>query len=431
LVVPIPFSPILDYTNNRANYEYAYLEPPSGQYAGKHLSRIKGDPDDDDSQTIMGPFRFKFDPPQFGYQLTNDIRVVGVQGNKIGIVKELKPNPGDGSFEIVMQRVNFGGENALNLEVEVVFSPGDDAVKDYQARKKAAQEKYEAERERLVRESYADSVQDRINAAGAVRPRPSWDLREEERTVVYRKLLERLMLDSWKLPDDTKSRRLNHVRSEVVRGIFDVDAMLYFVAPEWWMPRRRSGRLNLDIGVAGQTRSLTRDDVARWGGEKRPDNYRITEESAPAKMGSSLGWLLQLDADNLRNAFLNAPWVKAVIPVRPGREKAALNWLRSIEGHENDGWNAPYLGTAEEDAEFAGKTVGEVLEIIVDRLEKENTDIEQVLSPDRVFETGFDHLAKGFDAGLAPREVFSQWISVLPTDQIVAVDYESADLLVE
>ena len=53
-------------------------------------------------------------------------------------------------------------------------------------------------------------------------------------------------------------------------------------------------------------------------------------------MGSSLGWLLQLDGDNLRNAFLNAPWVKAVVPIRPGRERAAFNWLQrvGVEGSE-------------------------------------------------------------------------------------------------
>ena len=28
---------------------------------------------------------------------------------------------------------------------------------------------------------------------------------------------------------------------------------------------------------------------------------------------------------------------------------AALNWLRAIEGHENDGWDIPYLGM---EAEF-------------------------------------------------------------------------------
>jgi hypothetical protein len=35
-----------------------------------------------------------------------------------------------------------------------------------------------------------------------------------------------------------------------------------------------------------------------WGGleEFGRDNYYITEDSDPAKLGSSLGWLMQLDA---------------------------------------------------------------------------------------------------------------------------------------
>jgi hypothetical protein len=44
-------------------------------------------------------------------------------------------------------------------------------------------------------------------------------------------------------------------------------------------------------------------------------------------LGSSLGWLLQLDGDPLRSAFLNSPWVKAIIPIRPGKGEAAINWL--------------------------------------------------------------------------------------------------------
>ena len=180
--------------------------------------------------------------------------------------------------------------------------------------------------------------------------------------------------------------------------------------------------------------TLPSDDTVKWKDvESRLDNYLITEDSAPARLGSSLGWLLQLDGDNLRNAFLNAPWVKAVIPIRPGREKAALNWLRAIEGHEKDGWDTPYVGTAAEDAEdaeFADMKVGEVLEVIADRMEKENGDIQNVLEADSVFEHGFDHLAGGFDAGVPANQVFSQWVSVLPTDQIVAVEYDKAYRLI-
>ena len=73
------------------------------------------------------------------------------------------------------------------------------------------------------------------------------------------------------------------------------------------------------------------------GTENRPDNYYITEDSPPARLGSSLGWIIQLDGDNLRNAFLNAPWVKAVIPIREGKESEAIEWLSApqLEGNRD------------------------------------------------------------------------------------------------
>jgi hypothetical protein len=74
------------------------------------------------------------------------------------------------------------------------------------------------------------------------------------------------------------------------------------------------------------------------------------------------------------------------------------------------------------DAEFSGKTIGEVLTIIADRMSA-TVDMKTVLASDSVFENGFDPLAGGFDAGLPANQVFSQWISVLPTDQIVASEY--------
>ena len=44
-----------------------------------------------------------------------------------------------------------------------------------------------------------------------------------------------------------------------------------------------------------------------------------------------------LDGDDLRNAFLNSPWVKAVIPIRPGKEQAAIQWLKSVGVEGADG----------------------------------------------------------------------------------------------
>lgn len=340
--------------------------------------------------------------------------------------------------------MNFGGEPTLFLDAETVWVPLEQATIDYKAAVAKEEEKYEVAVTRLRKKTFMENVRQRIKDASNIKSRPSWDLREEERTIIYRKLIDRLMLDSWgELPAGVESktyddnRRLSHVRSEVIRAIFDVDAMLYFVAPEWWMPRTKS-QIKFNIDVGNPTVNLTDNDVVKWDDiVPRKDNYRITDESTTAKLGSSLGWLLQLDGDNLRNAFLNAPWVKAVIPIRPGREKAAINWLKSIEGHGNDGWEANYLNNTPEDqaiidelaAEDKRPTIGNVLEKIAEQLEKTNGDIENVLEADRVFETGFSHLGnKSFDAGLPANQVFSQWITVLPTDQIVAVEYKATDL---
>lgn len=50
-------------------------------------------------------------------------------------------------------------------------------------------------------------------------------------------------------------------------------------------------------------------------------------------MGSSLGWMIQLDGDTRRNEFINSPWVRVCLPILPGREREAIAWLaRHIEG---------------------------------------------------------------------------------------------------
>ena len=123
------------------------------------------------------------------------------------------------------------------------------------------------------------------------------------------------MLDTWELLDTEETRRISHVRSEIVRSLFDVDSMLYFVAPEWWMPRKHYGQFVGKSPVfhtlgkkAVSTPPLGNEVIVNWSdNEVRPDNYYILYKSKPAKLGSSLGWQLQLDGDNLRNAFLNAP----------------------------------------------------------------------------------------------------------------------------
>ncbi len=334
-----------------------------------------------------------------------------------------------------------------------------------------------AERDRRLKEDFVNAVRDRVKLASEIRSRSATELREEERTVIYRSLISRLMRDAWSLSVD---RKVAHLRSEFIRSIFDVDKMFYAVAPEWWQPRRRAGqsfgarmsdegqKLSLssektalrqdllkaslfgrakrnDLGVLGS------EDLVGWGGEGREDNYLITESSAPARLGSSLGWLLQLDGDNLRNAFLNAPWVKAVIPIRAGREREALEWLEQSEVEGSDGLDAPYAG--EDAAVFRDRlaalgndrdpTIREVLYMVADDVAVKNkaafTTVEDTITingeektirylpPERVFEFGFDPLAEGFRPRPASGELFGlidQWVEVLPTDQIAAVQVE-------
>lgn len=343
------------------------------------------------------------------------------------------------NFSIYLNRVFFPIEGYLNVEMEVTFKPTTATLTKIDTDNNSRTLKFDEEKKRLAREKYVEAIRERIKQASKIKARDSLDLREEERIVVYRQLIERLMLDSWekfeKLKIDTPDqRRVNHVRAEVVRTIFDVDAMLYFVAPEWWMPRRRQGSQKLTppqpqpglLPKGAPSLTMTDEDIVSWGGFKEVgrDNYKITDESDPAPLGSSLGWLLQLDGDNLRNAFLNAPWVKAIIPVRPGREMAALNWLKSVEGV--GGWQHDYVG---QEPQYANKTVGDVLNELASELQRKNGDFGSTLATEKVFEFGFDPLEKAFDDTKGDFEVYSQWGVVLPTDQIVAVPYKTEDHL--
>jgi hypothetical protein len=262
--------------------------------------------------------------------------------------------------------------------------------------------------------------------------------------------------------------------------------MLYFVAPEWWRPRLHRSRQQLnesppkptfptfptvgDIRAEVLARGLARRleyaattadpgvmnaSTVGWGGidDAARDNYYITADSAPAKLGSSLGWLLQLDGDNMRNAFLNAPWVKAVIPIRPGREEAAINWLKGVEGmngitddvinhashpNERDINGNPLDGQKMIDVLMdLGKKIKKKYEegIETGKFPKQDevsdpalVDDENTVTStpvDRVFEHGFFPLENSFRANVGKNyEIFDQWLEILPTDQTVPMPVE-------
>ncbi|MGH7575746.1 MAG: hypothetical protein ACREM1_11565, partial [Longimicrobiales bacterium] len=108
---------------------------------------------------------------------------------------------------------------------------------------------------------------------------------------------------------------------EYFHRYFDIDSMFLYLHPSWWKPRYSPVATGLE----------------------RPA-YEITAESDPAPLGSSLGWMLQLDGDDRRNEFLNSPWIRVCLPIRPAQERDAIAWLaRHIEGEVGYDPNEPPL----------------------------------------------------------------------------------------
>jgi hypothetical protein len=376
-----------------------------------------------------------------------------------------------GAFTVHLDYVAWHNANSLNIKATLIWEPSQKLRDDVAAEYNKRIGDYNAEKARRFREAFYQAARERIKLASGIVPRKSEDLREEERVVVYRRLIGQLM--------SVGTQDSRHVTSELVRSIFDVDKMLYFVAPEWWAPRlhrsvqqlgeepagtgfevMRASRsvlgsfgagFSMGIGQVSRPATIPSENVVDWGGSKElgRDNYYITEESRPAKLGSSLGWLLQLDGDDLRNAMLNSPWVKAVIPIRPGREQAAISWLQQAHVEGSDGLDAQYVATDTDPPELKSTpghtvTIRAALDFLIDRIAAfdRNTRTPIVGDPaepdapsnhfagslptEAVFEHGFYPLAGGvrFDQDGDGQPIFSQWLEIMPTDQVAALQVE-------
>ena len=134
-----------------------------------------------------------------------------------------------GSFTVHLDYVAWHNANSINIKATLVWEPSKKLRDDVAAEYGKRMADYNAEKARRFREAFYLAARDRIKLASGITPRKAEDLREEERTVVYRKLISQLM--------SVGTSESRHVTSELVRSIFDVDKMLYFVAPEWWAPR--------------------------------------------------------------------------------------------------------------------------------------------------------------------------------------------------
>jgi len=429
-------------------------------------------------EKIQAHFPQQFVCPKASYELSNV--EFDPQGKPVTISRRGPiHNAGESAtFILHLDSADFQGQNSLQVKVVLHWSPQPSANADIAAKNKANLSSFKEAERSAYEKAYVETVKERVTLASKIRSRNSDELREEERIVVYRRLVQDMLLSGVEMPDD----RTRHVTAELLNSIFDVQKMLYFVAPEWWRPRLHRSRQQLgetadpkvDLTASADTfptvalrMGLTKRTAAAtlhlapnlmtsssvgWGGinDAERDNYSITEESDPARLGSSLGWLLQLDGDNMRNAFLNAPWVKAVLPIRPGKETAAINWLKGVEGMNGITDDVIYETNNPNEKDVDGNPLNgqPLIDVLMDLAEKirrkyqegiqtgtypnqdevsdpalvdeENTVVATPI--DRVYEHGFFPLAGSFRANVGRNyEIFDQWLEILPTDQIVPV----------
>lgn len=142
-----------------------------------------------------------------------------------------------------------------------------------------------------------------ITEKSKIKSRPANDLRREERYEVMNRMVSYLF-------DRGDPSEPTPLEIEYFHRYFDIDAIFTYTHPSWWKPR-----------FASKTIGIEREA------------YEITAESEPAPLGSSLGWLIQLDGDRRRNEILNSPWARICVPMRAGREREAIQWLaKHLEG---------------------------------------------------------------------------------------------------
>lgn len=409
-------------------FEIDFAFQPIGDPGATDDDYFNGSEDPTVGKTKYIVWKADYTPPSpaAGYSLST-VTLEGVhgQGGSAAARPTFTPNqPTANAFHMELPYVNFGDGNSIHITVALHWSPPDNSAAVNQYKSKFAD--YTDSVRRATQAAYVDLVRDRIEKTGSVKLRSANDLREEERSIVYQMLLSQLQYG-------TAPSKL-HVVAELVRAMFDVDSMLYFVAEDWWRPRLWFSQqvdqpytASLPSAGGSQTQwyTLRSDEEVGWGGVGDPwrPNYKITENSTPAPMGASLGWLLQLDGDALRNAFLNAPWIKAIIPIRLGKETDALAWLQFEQVEGVNGLDDPYVAAPNDPPELQDVTVREALDILAKEVGTQGTDMTHVLEAETVFENGFDPLDGGFRASTAPFQIFDQWIEILPTDQVVAVNY--------
>jgi hypothetical protein len=209
------------------------------------------------------------------------------------------------------------------LSVQVTYSytwkPSDSVLAVWQAQRDAAASSINEEK--LTKQFEKNKAL--ITEKSKIKSRPANNLRREERYEVMNRMVSHLFGRGDDPSDPTP------LEIEYFHRYFDIDAIFTYTHPSWWKPR-----------FASKTVGLEREA------------YEITADSEPAVLGSSLGWLIQLDGDARRNEFLNSPWARVCVPMRSGREREAIQWLaKHMEGEVGFNINAGPLSSLLNDIE--------------------------------------------------------------------------------
>jgi hypothetical protein len=194
----------------KENMEFVHHSPPDAD----------GITDYDNAIHIVARMDYTPPPPELGYKL-KDARFLSAAPGRVFVPHLVRVSDDKTGFAVFPNFLNTGDKSPINLNFELTWDPPftNDAHERYAAEKKL----YDAQVAELQRAAYAQAVRDRVKAVSGIQPRRFEDLWREERHTVYAHLIRKL-----KLFNDP------HLGSELLRQIFDVDEMLYFVAPDYW-----------------------------------------------------------------------------------------------------------------------------------------------------------------------------------------------------
>jgi hypothetical protein len=218
------------------------------------------------------------------------------------IYGKLTPAPTEGVYTMEID-IRAADSYSVNVNYTYVWEPSAAAIKEWEKEVATARQQLNATLNRDEFQKSFERARAMITATSEISSRPAADMRREERYEVMNRIIARIYAT------DRTPAKASPLEIESFHRFFDIDGMFIYTHPSWWKPR--------------YTRT----------GPMPATPYEVTSESQPARMGRSLGWRMQLDGDVRRNEFLNSPWVRACIPLRPGRERDATQWLADhVEG---------------------------------------------------------------------------------------------------